>query len=117
MARRTAIVTISLDAGLVARIDRLARAVGMSRSAWMQRQIEDCIDDEEMGVKALTDPVVGGALLSVFKDREVMRGLAKMMGEQLSDQQLQLFTERLGKMSERKPRGKDAQRIKGGVRK
>jgi predicted transcriptional regulator len=116
MARTTVTVTLSMAPGLVERIDRLAKATGLSRSAWVQQQIANAIDDEEMAVKALTDPLVAPALLGVFKDRDVMRGLANLMGEQLSDQQLQLFTERLGKITKRKPRGKDAQRVKGGVR-
>lgn len=97
-------ITMSVDIALVARIDKLAAAVGQSRSAWIEALLREAIEDEETSVKALTDPVVGPALLNMFKDRDVLRGLARVMSEELRPDQLQLFADRVSKLAGEKPR-------------
>lgn len=111
MSRKAKItMTVSIDGSLVERIGRLAAATGQSRSSWVESQLRNLVDDEEIGVKALTDPVVGPALVGMFKDRDVLRGFAKLVTDQLSDKQLGLFAERVSKLTHRRPRGQDAQR-------
>lgn len=98
MARVKQPVTIGLDGSLVKRIDRLAKAVGQSRSAWIEGQIRDAIDNEELGIQVLTDPVTSTVFASLFKDRDTLRGFARLLGEQLTDDQLRLFTDRVEKL-------------------
>jgi len=97
-------VTVTVDIPLMARIDKLAAAVGQSRSAWIEARLRDAIEDEETSVKALTDPVVGPALLNMFKDRDVLRGLARVVQEELQPEQLRLFADRVAKLAGEKPR-------------
>jgi len=101
-------VTVTVDIPLMARIDKLAAAVGQSRAAWIEARVRDAIEDEETSVKALTDPVVGPALLNMFKDRDVLRGLARVLQDELHPEQLQLFADRVSQLAGGKPRASKA---------
>lgn len=108
MGRNKVKLSITLDASLAERVDRLAAATHQNRSAWIEGQIRNAIEDEELGVQVLTDPVASKMFASLFKDRETLRGLARLFGEQMSDDQLRLFTERLDKLTGREKRATKA---------
>lgn len=72
------IVTMSLDTELVRRLDDLADAQGRSRSWVIENWMREKLEDEEVTVKLLTNPVVMKAVLETFKNPEVLRTLAKM---------------------------------------
>jgi hypothetical protein len=101
-------ITFAMSPDLLVRIDKLAKATGQSRSAWLEARIRDGLEQEEVGVQALTDPVVGPALLGIFRDGEVLRSMAKMFRDELSDSQLQLFADRVSKLAGTKRRASKA---------
>lgn len=95
-------VSFSMSPSLVKRLDRLAKAMGKSRSAYLEGLVRDCIEEEESGVKMLTDPVMGPALLKAFGNRDVLRGLVRALGEDLTDSQLDLFASQMERMTGKK---------------
>lgn len=94
MARKIT-VTIAIDPEDVKRIDRITSVSKQSRSAWFREAIRDAIGQEEMAVKFFTDPVLRDTLTRVMSQPGVFSHIARAMGEDLPDEQLQLFRERL----------------------
>lgn len=98
-------VTIAVDPDVLRRVDRMADAQRLSRSAMIQRACEEMLEGSEGLVKAFSNPLIRDALLGAFKDREVLRQMAASMGQKLSDRQLDLFAKGLeaaGKSGERR---------------
>jgi len=98
MAKQTAekpagkmVLSITIDPDLVRRVDELADSLGQSRSAFISRLVKEGVDSEGDAIRAFQHPVIGPALLKAFSDREVIKGIADVMGENLTDQQLLLF--------------------------
>lgn len=85
---------------MLKKLDRLAKAFGVSRSVMIERTLREALEDTELSVAALTDPVVSGALVQMMSNRDVLRTLAKAFGEGASEQQLELFASRFGKLAE-----------------
>jgi predicted transcriptional regulator len=80
-----------LPVELVKRIDRMAKLRDVARSVVVQEFISEAIDQQELTVKAMTDPLVSQALMQAFARPEVLRALGSVMREDLTDDQLSLF--------------------------
>lgn len=91
MAKRKRIVTFSVDPDLVKKIDRVAKSLGMSRSEWIERSLRDSVAGDEIGVKVLLHPGFAEAFMKSLSNPQVLKGLARAMGEEVSDEQLELF--------------------------
>lgn len=88
---RKQVLSIAMDPELVKRVDELADAVNQSRSAFIERCVRDAVEQEGDAIKAFQHPVLGPALIQAFSNREVLKGMAEVMGQDLTDQQLLLF--------------------------
>ena len=84
-------VTIAIDGKLVHRVDRLAKARGISRSAMLCELVADVIGEEELFVKAANQPLLMQSLMRAFAQPGVLRQMAQVMGQDMSDEQLELF--------------------------
>ena len=105
MAKRI-VVSVSIDADLAKRIDDHAAALNQTRSAFCERLLADGLADEADAVRALQNPVIAQALMSAFGDRRVLKEIASVIGDELSDQQLTLFQRgmlQLSEMSQKPP--------------
>lgn len=85
------ILSLSLDVELVKRVDNLADANGMSRSAMVESFIESGIDQEELKIRAFTNPVLREALMKSFSSPSVVKALLKGMKDEVTPQDMQLF--------------------------
>lgn len=92
-------ISIAISPELLRSIDRLARVEGRSRSDVMERLLRGVVMQEEVAVKAMSDPHVGRALIRTFSDPEVMQALAKAVSADLDDKQLRLFAERAERLA------------------
>ncbi len=97
MAKR--VVGVCLSPGVIRRLDRLAKAVGMSRSSYLEKLVIDVLSETEMSVRVMTDPKILGPLVEVLAKPEWVRSMATAMGEQLSDRQLDLFAQGMQQLS------------------
>ncbi len=88
---RTHLISMRLPVELVKRIDRMAKLRDVARSVVVQEFISEAIDQQELTVKAMTDPLVSQALMQAFARPEVLRALGSVMREDLTDDQLSLF--------------------------
>jgi hypothetical protein len=86
-----AFLTIYLDRETVERLDKLAGAEDMSRSKLVSDLLTSGLEDRELTVKVMTDPVVAPAMMSALAKPEILRALMGVMRESLSDEQLDLF--------------------------
>jgi predicted transcriptional regulator len=96
MARRKTKTSIALMPALIERLDRVARATRSNRSAVISDMIEAGLDQAEMMVKATSDPVLMRAVGQVMTDPGVMRQMIAGLRMELTDEQMQLFHDRLG---------------------
>lgn len=87
------IVSLYFDSDLVKRIDRLAASHDISRSKYIERVVAESIEDDEIAVRVMTDPVVAPAMLSALAKPEILRAMTGLLREQLSDEQLNLFSQ------------------------
>lgn len=112
MAKRVP-MGLSLDGKLMARVDRLAKAMGLTRSRYVENLVRDAIEDAELGVRAFSDPAIMGPLCEMLSKREWVQSCAKAMGAELGEDQLKLFTEAMGNVvlkSKGKGKGKGGKR-------
>ena len=100
---RKPIITITIPAELLTRLDDLADAKGVARSALIAELVQDGIDQAETTVKALTHPVLGPAMARAFSQPGVLRAMAAVIGQELEPEQLQLFKKAIGQMNEPEP--------------
>jgi predicted transcriptional regulator len=96
MARKKMKTSIALMPALIERLDRVARATRSSRSVVISDMIEAGLDQAEMMVKATSDPVLMRAVGQVMTDPGVMRQMIAGLRMELTDEQMQLFHDRLG---------------------
>jgi hypothetical protein len=92
-------VSLALDPGLVKRIDRMATALGESRSELVMRLIKDGIDESELSAQVMTNPVIVQALMGAFGRPDVIRQMASSMKQDLSEDQLHLFQNAMAGMT------------------
>lgn len=92
-SERKKAVTLAVRPSLLKRLDALAKAKGESRSEAVERLLLDALDDEELAVRAITNPVIAQAILGAISQPEVMRAMLHAMREDLDADQLQLFSQ------------------------
>lgn len=90
--RRRLKIAVTVEPALLERIERLAKAKGQNRSRFIEELIRDQIDQEELTVKALTDPVIGPALAGMFARPDILRAMTAQLRQDMTDEQLKLFT-------------------------
>lgn len=95
MAQRKDKTSISLPEALIKRLDRLAKAAGSSRSELIRELIEDGLDQQETMIRATSDPVLMGAFGRALSDPAVLRSLMTGLRSELSDDQMELFRQRV----------------------
>lgn len=99
-------IGLTLDPSVVKRVDRVAKAQRKSRSAWIETACLDQLSQAEMFVKMTQQPELASAFARAFGDPSVMRRMAEVMGQELTDDQLDLFTVTLDKLTEGQPKSK-----------
>ncbi len=99
MARKKQKTSIALEPALIARLDRVSRASGRSRSEVITELVEDGLGQAEMMIKATADPVLMAAVGKVMSDPGVLRNMVSGLRTELTDDQLSLFKSRLDSMT------------------
>ena len=92
-SERKQAVTIAVRPSILKRLDAIAKAKGESRSEAVERFLVDALDDEELTVRAMTNPVIAQAILGAMAQPNVMRAMMHAMREDLDDDQLELFSQ------------------------
>lgn len=92
MATRKVILSVAVDPELVQRLNRVAKAMKMSRSRAVQELLERGIDDTELVAAATTNPLLMGAFARAMNEPGVLRSLVGSMKQDLTDDQLGLFS-------------------------
>jgi predicted transcriptional regulator len=92
MAKPKIKIAITIDADLLANIDRICNAEGRSRSSYIERAIKDSVGEGVAVVNALTNPVIADAFAKAFQNPEVMGAMLRSMGEEPTKQQTKMFT-------------------------
>jgi predicted transcriptional regulator len=88
MARSKTIISFSIDSLLAKRLEDLADAKGVSRSALVEDFIEQGLGGEEAAVRVAKNPVLMEAMVKLFENRDVFREMMKAVGESVSPQEL-----------------------------
>lgn len=100
MASKKKQVSVALTPALVKRLDRFAKAQGRSRSAVIEEMCQDGLAEGEVMIKAMNTPVLRDAFVAAFGTKEVQRQLLRTMGEEVSDEQLDLFGKAMKALTE-----------------
>lgn len=85
------VVSFSISAALLPRLDSVADAQGLNRSQLVERIILEGLEGSEDMMKVFTDPIIMAALGSALKDREVLRHIGQAIGADADADQLRLF--------------------------
>ena len=93
------VVSITIDPDVLERVDRLAAARVLARGRLIEEFIADGIEEEELFVKVSSQPVLMQALMRAFAQPGVVKELSAVMGQDLSEQQLNLFHQAVGQLS------------------
>lgn len=99
-------ISLTIDPAVVKRINRVAKAQKKSRSAWIETACQDQLGQAEMFVKMTQQPELVQAFGRAFGDPSVMRQMAEVMGQELTDDQLEMFTSAMDKLVEGQPKRK-----------
>lgn len=86
------ITSVSLAPELVKTLDVVAKERRLTRSQLIERLCAEALDRERVVAAAFQDQMVTGAFLRAFSEPGMLRRLASAMSEDLSDEQLNLFT-------------------------
>ena len=81
---------LRLDVELVERLDRIAKATGVTRTDVVRRALEVGLPSDEQLVTDSHAPVMG-AVLAALADFRVLEVVAKVMGEQVDPRQVEKF--------------------------
>lgn len=95
MAATKTKVSIAMDRELHSWIARIAKAKRQSVSGLIEGLVREGIEQEELAVKVFSDPVLSQTLVKAFGNMDTLKTLASLLGDELSDDQLRLFTERV----------------------
>lgn len=93
-------VTITIAPEVLRRVDRVAKAQRVSRSAWLEAAALSELDQAELFVKVSQQPELVRSLLSTFSHPGVLRQMVAAMGEEVSDEQMKLFADTLKAIAE-----------------
>lgn len=87
--------SISFTPQLLRSVDRAAKRAGVSRSAWTRRACVEALESQDALSRVLQNDAIRTAMARVLGDPSVVRGFASQISEELSDDQLRLFSEQL----------------------
>lgn len=93
---------MTIDQALLRRLDQVAKHKRVTRSAEIERAVRDHLDGTEMMVKAFANTELREAFIRAFSAPEVVRQFASVMQEDVSDEQLRLFSEAMERLAKRK---------------
>lgn len=91
MARRGITTSMVLEPDLIPKLDGLARAQGLSRSALLNRMIREYIEREGQAIALLSNPALAKVFAQAFGQPGVLDQLAAAIGDKLDSEQLELF--------------------------
>lgn len=86
-------ISIKLDEDLLARIDQLAAEVGTTRTAVIEKAVENDLPQQEAFHKSLENPVVR-AIHERITSPGVLRLLARLADEPMTDDEINALVER-----------------------
>ncbi len=86
-------ISIKLDDDILARIDRLAADVGSTRTAVIEKAIENDLPEQEAFHRSLENPVVRAVHAQLTRPA-VLGMIAKLANERLSDSDLAALIDR-----------------------
>lgn len=104
-------ITISVDPGLLRRIDTVAESRVESRSAVMERMLFEAIEKEEEFLGDMEKPIPRAVITALVTSPVVMRAIASIAGKTLTDEDLKRMQERI---PVHVAKGKERQRRKQG---
>lgn len=90
-----AFLNVYAPADLKRRLERVAKARSVTLSKLVISLLEEAIDHEEQMVKAVTNPVLMGAVMHAMSDPAVMSAMLRSMRQDLSDAELDLFRQQM----------------------
>lgn len=80
--------TISMDPGLLRRLDEVAEARKDSRSAVIERIVNNQIEEEEKAVRLLIDnPVIRETIMRLMASPDALELLNRLLGKKIVDRQ------------------------------
>lgn len=85
------VVSISISRKLLEAVDAIARGQKLKRSNLIERMIESQVEHERLIAGAFSNPHVVQAFSKAFSQPGMMKTLVAAMGEELTDEQLELF--------------------------
>jgi predicted transcriptional regulator len=97
MATKRQKLSITLEAEIVKRVERLAKLAKTNRSRMLEELVMDAIEQTETNLKLAVNPAVMQAMMSAFSQPGVLRGFADAVRADLSDDQMRLFQRALDK--------------------
>jgi len=86
------ITSVSLPPDLVKSLDVVAKQRRLTRSQLIEHLCAESLDRQRVVAAAFADPVVVDSFTRAFAEPGMLRRLAAAMSEDLSDEQLELFT-------------------------
>jgi hypothetical protein len=92
-------LSITVEPETRRRLDRLTKMRGETRSDVAEELMLSAMDQAELAAAATADPVVMGAFARAMSEPGVLRSMLGALREDLSDDQLALFTSRIGELS------------------
>lgn len=87
------VFTVSIAAHLAESIDRIAKLRRQTRSAVAEELLEAGVQQDELGVKVWSDPILSQAMSRALMSGPVLKQLGQVLLSEVSEDQLKLFTE------------------------
>jgi hypothetical protein len=81
--------SMTIDRALLKRADVAAEKLGMSRSQFFQEMVRRGLDEAEGAASLVRDPIVTRAFASALSVPGVMQSLAKALGDELNQKEVQ----------------------------
>src|SRR5688572_27055487 len=93
-------ISISIDAALLRRIDVVCANRDEARSAFFERLAENQIGEEETFTRLMENPLWRGFLSALTSSPAVLKAIATVAGDTMSDEELHHIRERLPELAE-----------------
>lgn len=87
-------ISISIETDLLDRVDRLAELRGDTRTAVIERAIRNDIAEQEEFIESLANPVVRGVHKTLTSSPTLLRIIARLVDEDMSDGDIRALMER-----------------------
>lgn len=106
-------ITITLDGQVLDRIDQLASHRHESRSAVIERICRNALPAEERAMDVMGSPIAGAALAKIMTSDQLLQTVARLVGEELTDEDAEAIREAAPRLREGGKRARAARRGKG----